>query len=516
MVILTEVIVSLIVGGLLWALFDLYAFKAKRVRSKLEKQGIKGPFPSSFLQGNIPEIKKIHIQQHAKAMAVDGGGVISHDWTTKVFPHLHQWRTQYGNTFMYSSGNIHFLCITDPELAKEVGLYTSLDLGKPSYLSKDRGPLLGQGILSSSGAYWAKQRKIIAPQLYPDKVKDMVTLMLNTAGSMVQLWKSKIDNSEGCVDIKIDDDLRSLSADIISRACFGSNYSQGEMIFTKLRALQGFMSKASIGVPVLRYVPSKNNREIWKLEKDINSRIVEVVKSSNEFKGERNLLQTIIEAAKEDGESNDRWIDIDPSKFIVDNCKSIYFAGYETTATSASWCLMLLAKHSEWQERCRAEVFDICKDKLLDMTTLQSMKTMTMVIQEALRLYPPVAFNVRETQEDMRLKNILIPKGITVQIVIPMMHHQPELWGPDVYEFKPERFAEGTKNACKISQVYMPFGIGPRICAGQQFAMAELKVILALILSRFSFTLSPTYRHSPTFGLTIEPKYGIHLHVKKL
>nr|XP_043611061.1 cytochrome P450 714C2-like isoform X2 [Erigeron canadensis] len=476
MVILTEVIVSLIVGGLLWALFDLYAFKAKRVRSKLEKQGIKGPFPSSFLQGNIPEIKKIHIQQHAKAMAVDGGGVISHDWTTKVFPHLHQWRTQYGNTFMYSSGNIHFLCITDPELAKEVGLYTSLDLGKPSYLSKDRGPLLGQGILSSSGAYWAKQRKIIAPQLYPDKVKDMVTLMLNTAGSMVQLWKSKIDNSEGCVDIKIDDDLRSLSADIISRACFGSNYSQGEMIFTKLRALQGFMSKASIGVPVLRYVPSKNNREIWKLEKDINSRIVEVVKSSNEFKGERNLLQTIIEAAKEDGESNDRWIDIDPSKFIVDNCKSIYFAGYETTATSASWCLMLLAKHSEWQERCRAEVFDICKDKLLDMTTLQSMKT----------------------------------------IVIPMMHHQPELWGPDVYEFKPERFAEGTKNACKISQVYMPFGIGPRICAGQQFAMAELKVILALILSRFSFTLSPTYRHSPTFGLTIEPKYGIHLHVKKL
>lgn len=122
-------------------------------------------------------------------------------------------------------------------------------------------------------------------------------------------------------------------------------------------------------------MPSKNNREIWKLEKDINARIVKVVKSSNKASEGKDLLQTLIEAAKEDGESNKKWINIDPHKFIVDNCKSLYFAGYETTATSASWCLMLLAQHPEWQDRCRADIHDICGDKLLDMTMLQSMKT---------------------------------------------------------------------------------------------------------------------------------------------
>ncbi|GJU92804.1 cytochrome P450 714C2-like protein [Tanacetum coccineum] len=491
--------------------------RAKRVRSKLEKQGIKGPSPS-FMHGNTPEIKSICLR-HA---AVDGGdGVISHDWATKVFPHFYKGNDNSmpnntvkgdqptmlilaGKTFAYSAGNIHFLCITDPELVKEVSLHTSLDLGKPSYLSKDRGPMFGQGILSSNGPYWSHQRKIIAPHLYPDKVKDMVTLMANATSTVLHSWESKIKQTGDFADIRIDNDLRSVSADIISRACFGSNYSQGEMIFSKLRALQGVMSKASIGVPVLRYVPSKNNRETWKLENDINSRIVQVVKSSDEGTSRKDLLQTIIKAAKKDGGEANKWIHIDPRKFIVDNCKSLYFAGYETTATSVSWCLMLLAKYPEWQSRCRTEVLDICRDKLPDMTMLQSMKTLTMVIQEALRLYPPVAFTVREALKDIKFRNILIPKGINVQTVIPMLHQHPELWGPDVYEFKPERFAEGTKGACKIPQAYMPFGMGPRICAGQHFAMTELKVILALVLSRFSFSLSPTYRHSPTFSLDFQ------------
>ncbi|XP_071689959.1 cytochrome P450 714C2-like [Rutidosis leptorrhynchoides] len=512
--VITKMIVSTVLGGLLWLLMHLYIFKAKRVRSNLQKQGIRGPSPS-FMQGNIPEINKIYFRQEA-ALAVDGGG-LSHDWTTKVFPHLHQWSTQYGKTFMYSTGTIDFLCITDPELVKELSHYTLLDLGKPSYLSKDRGPLLGQGILSSNGQYWVNQKKIIAPQLYPDKVKDMVNLMTNATSSTVELWKSKIERSgSSYADIRVNDDLRSLSADIISRACFGSNYSQGEMIFSKLRALQIVMSKGNIGVPGSRYIPSKNNREIWKLEKDINSRIIEVVKSSKTATEAKDLLQTIIEAAKKDDEGNNKWINIDSHKFIVDNCKSLYFAGYETTATSASWCLMLLAEHQEWQDHCRAEVLDICGDELPDMNMLQSMKTLTMVIQEALRLYPPVAFTVREAFEDIKLKNILIPKGMNVQPVIPMLHHNPELWGPDVHDFKPERFADGIKSACKIPQAYLPFGMGQRICAGQHFAMAELKVILALFLSRFIFTLSPTYRHSPTFGLTIEPKHGMHLHVRKV
>ena len=141
---------------------------------------------------------------------------------------------------------------------------------------------------------------------------------------------------------------------------------------------------------------------------------------------------------------------------------------------------------------------------------------LTLVIQETLRLYPPVAFGVRETLEDINLKDIHIPKGINIQIVKPFLQQHPVMWGTDVHQFKPERFAHGTIAACKISQVFMPFGVGPRTCAGQHFAMTELKVILSLILSKFSFSLSPKYRHSPVFRLVIEPEQGVILHVKRV
>lgn len=139
-----------------------------------------------------------------------------------------------------------------------------------------------------------------------------------------------------------------------------------------------------------------------------------------------------------------------------------------------------------------------------------------MVIQEALRLYPPSAFLVREALQDVNLKGIRIPKGINIQVPIAFLHQHPDLWGTDVHRFNPERFAEGIAKACKIPQAYMPFGAGSRTCAGQHFAMQELKVILSLVLSRFSFSLSPTYCHSPVFELVIKPQYGVKLQVRRL
>lgn len=139
-----------------------------------------------------------------------------------------------------------------------------------------------------------------------------------------------------------------------------------------------------------------------------------------------------------------------------------------------------------------------------------------MVILETLRLYPPVAYVVREALQDVILKGIHIPKGVNIQIPIPVLHRDPDLWHSDVHQFNPERFAGGIAGACKISQAYMPFGLGSRTCAGQHFAMTELKVILSLILSKFSFSLSPAYQHSPVFRLLIQPEHGVNLHFEKL
>lgn len=139
-----------------------------------------------------------------------------------------------------------------------------------------------------------------------------------------------------------------------------------------------------------------------------------------------------------------------------------------------------------------------------------------MVIQETLRLYPPGVFITREALEDIRFKNIVIPKGVNLQIPISLLHHSVDIWGPNALLFDPQRFSNGILKACKNPHAYIPFGVGPHICAGQHLAMVELKVIVSLIVSKFEFSLSPAYKHSPFFSLVVEPRNGVILNLRKL
>ncbi|KAJ8748791.1 hypothetical protein K2173_011347 [Erythroxylum novogranatense] len=520
LVLMLKLVVSLVLGGILGSLAYMYSLllaKPQKLRSTLRKQGIRGPSPS-FLLGNIPEIRRIQAQ--VQTQSVSEVHDLRHDWPFTIFPHFRHWINEYGKTFIYSTGNIHTLFTTDIDMVKEIIVCSSLNLGKPTYLSKDRGPLLGLSIVTASGSNWAHQRKIIAPEFHIDRIKGFVSLMVDSTISMLMSWEDRIESNGDVADMNIDLDLRRLSADVISRACFGSSYEKGKEIFLKLRDLQHVMSKGFIGIPGFRHIPTRTNREIWKLEKEIGSMILRIVKQRAEGNSENDLLQMILEGAKS-VESNTKPGDLPRGfslkKFIVDNCKAIYFAGHETTAITASWCLMLLATHQDWQARARAEVLEICKDGLpLDPQMLQNMKILTMVIQETLRLYPPAVFSSRMTLEDMKFNNIVIPKGTNIQIPISIVQQDPDTWGPDAHQFKPERFANGIVGATESPQAYIPFGGGPRICVGRQFGMTELRVILSLILAKFSFTLSPTYQHCPAFRLVLEPGNGVSLLVRRV
>ncbi|KAJ9683760.1 hypothetical protein PVL29_016316 [Vitis rotundifolia] len=203
-------------------------------------------------------------------------------------------------------------------------------------------------------------------------------------------------------------------------------------------------------------------------------------------------------------------------RFIVDNCKSIYFAGHESTAVAASWCLMLLALHPDWQAQIRAEIAEVCGDNMPDADSITKMKWMTMVIQETLRLYPPAAFVSREALEEIQVGNFIVPKGVCIWTLIPTLHRDTDIWGPDANQFKPERFENGVSKACKFPQAYIPFGLGPRLCLGRNFAMVQLKIILSLIISKFTFTLSPTYRHFPVYRMIVEPGDGVHIRIQKI
>ncbi|KAK9283804.1 hypothetical protein L1049_012058 [Liquidambar formosana] len=518
---LGRVFASMALVGLACFLFLLYNImwlKSERLRGKLRKQGIEGP-PPSFLYGNVPEMQRIQLTAR-KASNSNHGEIVAHDYTSTLFPYFEQWRKEYGAIYTYSTGIRQHLYVNHPDLVKEMNQSVTLDLGKPSYVTKRLAPMLGNGILRSNGLSWAQQRKIVAPEFFMDRVKGMVGLMLEAAQPLVRKWEDQIEAQGGMTaDVKVDGDLRGVSADVISRACFGSSYSKGKEIFSKLRSLQKAISEQGFlfGVPKYGFILIKKRREIRNLEEEIESLIWEAVKERKQecletSSHEKDLMQLILEAA-----INDHNLDKDSSKrFIVDNCKNIYFAGHESTAVAASWCLMLLALHPEWQGRIRAEVAQVCSNRLPDANSLPHMKTMSMVIQETLRLYPPAAFVSREALEETQVGNISVPKGVCVWTLIPMLHRDPEIWGVDANEFKPERFSDGVSKACKFPQAYVPFGLGPRLCLGRNFAMVQLKVVLSLIVSKFTFSLSPTYRHSPAYRMIVEPEHGVHILLHKI
>ncbi|XP_048136770.1 cytochrome P450 714C2-like isoform X1 [Rhodamnia argentea] len=512
-----KALISIAVVGVIGVLLRLYnalVVKPEKLRSLLRKQGIDGP-PPAFLLGNIMEIKKARSSSSSSSApkTPPGQPPARHDCAAALFPFFDKWRKQYGDKFLFSLGNTLIVYVNQPDVVREITTCTTLDLGKPSYQFKERGPLMGQGILTSNGPHWAHQRKILAPELYMEKVKGMINLINESTETLLKSWKNKVDAAGEVANINIDQHMRSFSGDVISRACFGSNFAKGEEIFHKLRALQEAMSKKvlSTGIPGMRYLPTKSNREAWALEKEVRSLILHVVKERMEAAYEKDLLQMLLEGAKDSDLSQEAM-----DRFIVDNCKNIYLAGYETTAVSATWCLMLLASSQEWQDRVRAEVLEVCGGRLPDADMIRKMKLLTMVINESLRLYSPVPVVSREALTDLKFGDLKVPEGVNVWTMVLTLHTDPEIWGPDSYSFNPARFANGITGACKLPHLYMPFGVGPRMCLGQNLAMVELKILIAQLLSNFSFTLSPNYIHSPALRLVIEPEHGVELSVTKL
>jgi len=194
---------------------------------------------------------------------------------------------------------------------------------------------------------------------------------------------------------------------------------------------------------------------------------------------------------------------------VYDNVLTFIFAGHETTANTLAWTLYLLSQDPEWDARVAREASDVLGRRFANADDIAQLPVTRMVIEEAMRLYPPAPLMARDAVSGDTVGSIPIEAGTFVLIPIWVIHRHKRLWAnPD--SFDPERFAAGRREAIHRF-AYMPFGGGPRICIGMSFAMQEAAIILSMIAREFRLTLKPGHPVVPMARITLRPQHGLKM-----
>ncbi|XP_021848479.2 cytochrome P450 CYP72A219-like [Spinacia oleracea] len=501
-------VVCIIVLTVLIKVVNWVWLKPRKMEKLLKQQGFSGT-SYKFLFGDLKEYTSLRAEALKIPMTV-----FSNDYFPRVEPFRHQLASKFGNDFFLWFGPIPIIQISKPEMIKEA-------LTKTEEIRKVKlNPIFDKlipGVVSYEGEKWAKHRKLINPAFHVEKLKLMLPAFRDSCEEIINRWEL-IVAERGSGEIDVYPDIMQLSADVISRAAFGSNYEEGQKIFELLKEQTdlALVIVQSVYFPGLRFIPTPRNRRFKKIEDQI-----------------RGLLRAIINNRKKEIDagvavkadllgilmgSNSKEIQQDEMSLeeVIDECKLFYFAGQETTSALLVWTLILLSKHQDWQARAREEVCERFGNNVPDFEGLNHLKTMNMILYEVLRLYPPAVQMTRSIHKDTNLASLLVPSGAIITFYMQHVHRDQEVWGDDAEEFKPERFAEGIVKATKGNTSFFPFGWGPRICIGEKFALTEAKMAISMILQHFSFELSPSYVHAPKTIMFLQPQHGAQIILHKL
>ncbi|CAL5403810.1 unnamed protein product [Camellia sinensis] len=498
------VLLSLIWGS--WRILNWVWLTPKKLESGLRKQGLNGNSYKLFF-GDIKENSAMTKEASSTRISISDDAVPS-----RVLPFLHTQISNYGKKSFTWFGPIPSVTIMDPELVKEV---LSKNFKYQKAKSNPFVKLLANGLTSLDGEQWAKHRKIINPAFHMEKLKF----------EMINKWENNIALTEGSCEVDVWPYLQTLTSDVISRAAFGSNYEDGGNIFKLQKELIVLIIQtvSTAYIPGARFLPTKRNRRMKEIDKEIHVTLSVIIdrrmKAMKEGETSKDdllgiLLESNLREIEQHGNNRKDGMTIEE---VIEECKLFYIAGQETTSILLVWTMILLSRHQNWQQRAREEVLQIFGNDKPNFDGLNRLKIVTMILYEVLRLYPPVVWLHRVVHDDMKLGGITLPKGVLLSLQVMLLHYDREIWGEDVKVFKPERFSEGVSKATKNNQAsFFPFSSGPRVCIGQNFAMLEAKMAIAMILQQFSFELSPSYTHSPFTMGTLQPQYGAHLILHKL
>jgi cytochrome P450 len=408
--------------------------------------------------------------------------------------------SQQGDLTRVQAGPITFYQINAPELLHEM-LVEKADKFKKGVILQRVRPLVGNGLLTSDGSFWKRQRKLAQPAFHAKRIQNYAEAMVELTQKMLTEWQpGSIRN--------IDHDMMKLALTIVSRTLFGADLDAETSSGVKdamTKALSAINNQINTATPAPAWLPTPNkltlNHAIDELDQLLERTIGER-RQSKEDKGD--LLSMLMLATDDDGNSMS-------DQQLRDEAMTIFLAGHETTANALTWTFYLLSQHPDVEAKVHAELDRVLGGRAPTLADLPQLTYLEQVLKESMRLYPPASGLSREPIEDVTLGEYHLPKGAFVIASMYSLHRNPRYF-PEPEQFDPERFSP--ENEAKLPKyAYLPFGGGPRVCIGNMFAEMEARLVLATILNRYRLTLAPGQRVKPIQIVTIRPKYGMKMQV---
>lgn len=391
-----------------------------------------------------------------------------------------------------------FYLVSHPDAIEEVLVSRHKDFVKGwdyRYLLRS---FLGGGLLTSDGALWRRQRRLVQPAFHRDRIASYAETMATYADRMVSAWRSGETR-------ELHTDLRRLTLQIVTRVLFGAEI--GEEAREVGRAL-GVVTERAVQfmrtpLPFAMEIPTPANLRYRAAVRRLERIVYGIIRARRAHDAEGPDLLSMLLRAQDEGGT--RMTD----RQLRDEVITLFLAGHETTALALTWTFSLLSAHPGTEARLLAEVDETLGGRVPTIADLPRLRYTQQVIKEAMRIFPPVWVIGREAREDCAIAGYRVPRGTQILISQYVVHHDPR-WYSDPDRFVPDRWT-GEMEQHLPRCAYFPFGAGPRLCIGHEFAMTEATLVLAAIARRVRLRVIPGHPVVPLPSITLQPAHGLRV-----
>jgi len=364
--------------------------------------------------------------------------------------------------------------------------------------------VLGNGLLTSEGDFWQRQRGLIQPAFHKQNIQAYAGVMTSAGEQMLNSWN---DGGER----NLHEDMMRVTLEIVAKCLYGAEVGgQAERVGRAMEVvMEGFVTNASLALLFSFEIPGffagRERRAIRDLNEIIGG-IIRQRRASNQRRGD--LLDTLLHVRDADGKPMS---DVQ----LRDEVMTLFLAGHETTAIALSWACCLIAQNPEVEIKLAEELRVVLGGRVPTLDDLPQLRYTEMVLKETLRLYPAVWGIGRRAIADCELGGYRIPSGSNI-FILQWRTQRDARFFPDPERFDPERWREDPIRSGKIPRfAYFPFGGGPRVCVGASFAMMEAILLLAMIQQRYQLELVPGHPIEVLALVTLRPKHGIRMMAKR-